>query len=481
MRIYLASPLGFSEAGRAFNAGTLIPLIERLGHEVLDPWQLTDPASIESIRQMPFGADRKEAFRKLNAEIGRANAQAIDRCDAVLAVLDGVDVDSGTAAEIGYACAKGKPVIGYRGDFRLSADNEGAIVNLQVEYFIRASGGIIVEALANIGRALESLKRSEPPRHQDSREKRGGIERREHPQPINLEMNPYSSIIITGGNGMLAHAFVRNLAARGLRAVTLDRTACDIASESDVRRLFAGHRPTLLLNCAAHTKVDLCEEQQELADAINGQGVGHLARLAKEHGTFLVQFSTDFVFDGSGTRPYRTDDPVRPLSAYGRSKLLGEQQLQANAPTKWIIARTAWLYGRNGPCFPRTMIERGKAGSPLRVVNDQIGSPTYTEDLAAATLDLIDRDATGIWHLTNTGSVSWYEFARAALEEFGVSADLGPTTTADWQKLRPKSAIRPAYSVLDVEPFARKTGRAMRPWREALRDYYAAVARDGFA
>ncbi|MDB5357440.1 MAG: rmlD [Phycisphaerales bacterium] len=294
-------------------------------------------------------------------------------------------------------------------------------------------------------------------------------------------MNPYSSIILTGGNGMLAHAFARNLAARGLRAVTVDRAACDISAESDVRTLFSKHRPTLLLNCAAHTKVDLCEEQEQLADAINGHGVGLLAKAAKEHGTFLVHFSTDFVFDGSGTRPYRTDDPVRPLSAYGRSKLLGEQLLQEHSPAKWIIARTAWLYGRNGPCFPRTIVERATASHPLRVVNDQVGSPTYTEDLAAATLDLIDRDATGIWHLTNSGSATWYEFASATIEEFGIVADIGPTTTADWQKLRPKSAIRPTYSVLDVEPFARKVGRPMRPWREALDDYCTAVARDGFA
>jgi nucleoside 2-deoxyribosyltransferase len=160
MKIYLASPLGFSEAGRAFYAHTLIPLVERLGHVALDPWKLTDAAEVEAVRRMPYGPDRREAYRRLNAQIGEANARAIDRCDAVLAVLDGVDVDSGTAAEIGYACAKGKPVVGYRGDFRLSADNEGSIVNLQVEYFIRASGGSIVETIADVAGALALLKRN---------------------------------------------------------------------------------------------------------------------------------------------------------------------------------------------------------------------------------------------------------------------------------------------------------------------------------
>jgi nucleoside 2-deoxyribosyltransferase len=159
MRIYLASPLGFSEAGREFNTGTLIPLLERLCHEVIDPWQLTAPAVVESIRQMPFSTERLKAFREINVQIAKANALAIDACDAVLAVLDGSDVDSGTAAEIGYAFAKGKRILGYRGDFRLSADNEGAIVNLQVEYFIRASGGSIVKTLAEIGKALATLEK----------------------------------------------------------------------------------------------------------------------------------------------------------------------------------------------------------------------------------------------------------------------------------------------------------------------------------
>ncbi|MDB5288829.1 MAG: nucleoside 2-deoxyribosyltransferase [Phycisphaerales bacterium] len=159
MRIYLASPLGFSEAGRAFYTITLLPLIEQLCHEVIDPWRLTNPALLEAIRQMPFGAERQDAFREINVQIARANAFAIDACDAVLAVLDGVDVDSGTAAEIGYAFAKGKRILGYRGDFRLSADNEGAIVNLQVEYFIRASGGSIVKTLGEIGKALATLEK----------------------------------------------------------------------------------------------------------------------------------------------------------------------------------------------------------------------------------------------------------------------------------------------------------------------------------
>lgn len=289
----------------------------------------------------------------------------------------------------------------------------------------------------------------------------------------------YRSIVITGGRGMLAQAFTAALRARGLHAALADRTLCDITRESHVRQFFNEHNPTLLINCAAHTKVDLCEDEREKADAINGHAVGTLAALSRERGTFLVHFSTDFVFDGTSRRPYRADDPVNPLSAYGRSKLLGERKLQENAPDKWLILRTAWLYGRGGPNFPRTIVERARQGQPLKVVNDQIGSPTCTVDLAQATLDLIDRGLTGLWHVTNSGSTSWYEFARAALEEFGLVADISPITTADWLKIRPKQAIRPAYSVLDTEPLARALNRPTRPWSAALADYRNAVQQAG--
>jgi nucleoside 2-deoxyribosyltransferase len=151
VKIYLAGPYGFSEAGRAFLYGTLVPRLEQAGAVVLDPWKLTDAALFSATAAMPAGEARVAAWRALNAVIGGNNVSAIEACDLVVAVLDGADVDSGTAAEIGFAYGRGKRVLGYRGDFRLTADNEGAIVNLQVEYFIRASGGAIfltMEALA---------------------------------------------------------------------------------------------------------------------------------------------------------------------------------------------------------------------------------------------------------------------------------------------------------------------------------------------
>ena len=165
MKIYLAGPFGFSEAGRAFHATVVVPAVERLGHVALDPWSAANPLGIEpgldaeiaATRPMPYGEPRREAWGKLNLRIGAKNCDLIDACDLVFAVLDGVDVDSGTAAEIGYAFAKGKPILGYRGDFRLAADNDGSTVNLQVEYFIRASGGTIITRLDEVAAILAAL------------------------------------------------------------------------------------------------------------------------------------------------------------------------------------------------------------------------------------------------------------------------------------------------------------------------------------
>jgi nucleoside 2-deoxyribosyltransferase len=157
VRLYLAGPLGFSEAGRAFHDNVLVPLLRGLGDEVLDPWKLTDAAKIEAAAALPYGPRRRDAWRALNTEIARNNMEAIDRADAIVAVLDGVDVDSGTAAEIGYAFARGKPILGYRGDLRLASENEGALVNLQVEFFIRESGGGIVTGVDDLAEALTRL------------------------------------------------------------------------------------------------------------------------------------------------------------------------------------------------------------------------------------------------------------------------------------------------------------------------------------
>lgn len=285
----------------------------------------------------------------------------------------------------------------------------------------------------------------------------------------------YSRTVILGARGMLAAAIARQLSARGIAYVALDRQQCDITDAKSVAGMFAAHRPTLMINCAAHAKVDLCEQEPDKADAVNGHAVKLLAGQARRTGTKLVHFSTDFVFDGTAAEPYRPAHPPNPLSAYGRSKLLGEQYLQEADPPRWLILRTAWLYGEDGPCFPRAILAAARAGKPLKVVDDQIGSPTYAGDLAWATLELIDREAHGHLHAVNRGQVSWYDFTRAILEEFNVQADLSPQSSADWKRTKPAAAHRPAYSVLDISTLEAIIGQPMRPWREALRDYRQAV------
>jgi dTDP-4-dehydrorhamnose reductase len=293
-------------------------------------------------------------------------------------------------------------------------------------------------------------------------------------------MSIHDRIVITGGGGMLAHALVDVLISRGHRATSLTRAECDIADAQSVRQVFEKHRPTLLLNCAAHTKVDLCEQEPQKADAINGYAVGNLGKLSREFDTALVHVSTDFVFDGSLRRPYRPDDSVKPINAYGRSKLLGETELQKHAPDRWMIVRTAWVYGRHGVNFPRTMVTVAQAGKPLRVIDDQLGSPTYTVDLAQAILDLLDSGASGIWHVTNSGQTNWCEFARQTLGEFGISHGVEPLTSEQWAAMKPTAAPRPRYSVLDGAPLAQQLGRPMRDWKVALSDFRTNVDRNGF-
>jgi dTDP-4-dehydrorhamnose reductase len=293
-------------------------------------------------------------------------------------------------------------------------------------------------------------------------------------------MSLYDSILITGAGGMLGHALTDALLARGINSIGLTREQLDIADPASAERAFAQHKPTLVLNCAAHTKVDLCEQEAEKADAINGRAVGNLAKLCRASGAAVVHISTDFVFDGALHRPYRADDPVNPLSAYGRSKLLGETELKKNHPDRWLLVRTAWVYGRHGANFPRTMVQAAQAGKPLSVVNDQMGSPTHTPDLADAVLRLLDSGAKGVWHVTNSGETNWFDFARATLSQFGISAAVSPLSSAQWKQMRPNSAVRPGYSVLDTGPYTRQTGHKMRPWTEALVEFHKLVQQSGF-
>lgn len=288
-------------------------------------------------------------------------------------------------------------------------------------------------------------------------------------------------ILLVGSRGMLAHAVRRSLARRALPCDGVDLAECDITEAAAVRAAFERCKPTLVINCAAYTAVDKAEQEEALATRINGQGAANLADACREVGATLVHYSTDFVFNGQSLRPYREDDKPDPVSAYGRSKLAGEAAIQNSGLADWLILRTAWLYGPTGEGggrpFPKVILENALAGKPLRVVDDQHGSPTFTFEVAEATLDLLNSNARGLFHVTNAGQTTWFGFATAICDCFHVQpAELIPITSADWAKVKPDATRRPAYSVLNLERLEQTIGRQMRPWDAALRDYCAITA-----
>jgi dTDP-4-dehydrorhamnose reductase len=294
-------------------------------------------------------------------------------------------------------------------------------------------------------------------------------------------MNIYERVLIIGHRGMLAGAIARQLNNRNITFIGVDRDTFDVTDQNQVAAIFQERRPTLVFNCAAATNVDGCETDSTSAQRLNGDAVQFLAEMARQHGTRLVHYSTDFVFDGEKEEAYSEIDKPNPLSTYGITKLHGEENLRRINPPGYLLLRTAWLYGRPGKCFPRTMVElAGKGIDPLKVVADQHGCPTLTYDLAAATLELIDKNASGLFHATNSGRANWLEFAEAIMRQWSLPNRIEPLTSAEWKKMRPQSAHRPANSVLNLEKIQTTLGRPMRSWREALADYHGQVTSAGF-
>jgi dTDP-4-dehydrorhamnose reductase len=240
----------------------------------------------------------------------------------------------------------------------------------------------------------------------------------------------------------------------------------DLRDFSQTERLIQSVRPDWVVLSAAYTDVDGCEKNPDLAFAVNSTGVENVARAAQSAGARVFLVSTDYVFDGKGTRPYETTDPIAPLNVYGASKAAGEEALRKNSST-WCIGRTSWLFGVHGPSFPEKILSAAETRPALSVVNDQIGSPTYTRDLAAAIRDLVRKDARGTVHVTNEGVCSWFDFAREILAQSGRgSVPVHPITTD--QSARP--ARRPNYSVLSPASL-HAYGIRLRPWHDALRAF----------
>lgn len=291
-------------------------------------------------------------------------------------------------------------------------------------------------------------------------------------------------LALIGANGMLARK-VRELAPPYYVITPYDLPDFDLINREQVLAAMTRLQPAVIVNCAAFTNVDGCESQEELASRVNGAGPGYLAEAALAVGAVLVHISTDYVFAGDKKTPYAESDPTGPLSAYGRSKLAGEQAIMASGLTRYFILRTSWLYGPGGKNFVETMLRLATERDELRVVADQIGAPTYTGDLAQALyrlLALADRsDIYGIYHLANLGECSWHGFAETIVELAKSSGDalkasrIVPIRTDEY----PLPAPRPAYSVFSKEKYLSATGATLPHWRESLQYYLLERRKEG--
>jgi dTDP-4-dehydrorhamnose reductase len=269
--------------------------------------------------------------------------------------------------------------------------------------------------------------------------------------------------ILTGSGGMLGRAFDARLKTKGIDAEKPTRDQIDLTDSASIEGL-SPDSSTILIHCAGYTNVDAAESEKELATRINGESVGTLARQCAAAGAMLVQFSTDYVFNGTSSTPYPVDSPMDPINAYGASKALGEKLIRESG-CRHLIVRTSWLYAPWGKNFVLTMRQLMRERDLIQVVNDQFGRPTSAEHLAAVTMKLIDAGATGTFHVCDGGQCSWFQFAEeiARLVEYG--GRIEPCSSDD----NPRPAKRPAYSVLDLSETVKLLGR-LPEWRESLAD-----------
>ena len=269
--------------------------------------------------------------------------------------------------------------------------------------------------------------------------------------------------LVLGGTGIVGRAVVRESRSRGWPALGLSHGQGEITDVSRVRELCEGFRPTLIVNCAAFTKVDLCESEPVRAFAVNGAAVDNLVRAAENVGALLIHLSTDYVFDGCATSPYSETHPTSPQSVYGASKLEGERRALEGG--RALVVRTSWVFGEGGANFVDTIASRIRAGQKsFRVVRDQLGAPTWAPFLARAVSDLGEWGTTGLVHYQNRPAVSWFGFAQEIARQLDPEVEVVPILTAE----APRPAPRPAYSVMSVDRFENLSGRSVESWHEGL-------------
>lgn len=273
-------------------------------------------------------------------------------------------------------------------------------------------------------------------------------------------------ILVTGASGQLGYDVERELERRGIEHLGTSSRELDITDREAVERLMAAYRPDAAIHCAAYTKVDLAEDEPERCWAVNADGTRNLAAACREIGAKLLYISTDYVFPGTGEQFRRTDDPVSPVNTYGRSKLAGELAVQSLLETYFIV-RISWVFGKNGNNFVKTMLRLAETKAELSVVCDQIGSPTYTADLAPLLCDMVQTERYGVYHATNEGTCAWSEFAEAIFELAGRQVVVHPIPTSAY----PTRAVRPLNSRMSKECLHSNGFQELPEWKNALARY----------
>ena len=273
-------------------------------------------------------------------------------------------------------------------------------------------------------------------------------------------------ILVTGAAGLLGNALVRTAEERGHDVRAFTRSALDITDPGEVERRLRAEKPEVVIHCAGYTAVDRAEEELDQAMSVNRDGTRNVAMAAAQIGATLVYPSTDYVFNGRSDAPYGSDAETSPLNAYGVSKLAGEQVLSVSG-CSWMVVRTSWLYGSGGWDFVDVVLKQAARRGTMRVVDDQVGCPTWTGSLAPGIVELAEAGVTGTYHLCDAGQASWLELAQRVVEEAGLNVELTATSTHAWGA----PAQRPPYSVLDCAKAERILGRETTPWRESLHTY----------
>ncbi len=277
-------------------------------------------------------------------------------------------------------------------------------------------------------------------------------------------------VLVTGVKGQLGYDVVKELEKRGMEAVGVDIQEMDITNAESVNQVIGEVNPDAVVHCAAYTAVDAAEDNVEICRKVNADGTQNIANMCKKLDIPMIYISTDYVFDGEGERPWQPDDERHPLNVYGQTKYEGELAVQ-NTLDKYFIVRIAWVFGVNGKNFIKTMLNLGQTREHLTVVNDQFGSPTYTYDLARLLVDMVQTDKYGIYHATNEGICTWYEFACEIFKQAGLNVKVDPVTADQY----PAKAKRPSNSRMSKDKLTENGFEKLPAWQDALSRYLVAL------